>query len=684
MKSTIHLGYESPGGAPVRIPVDHMIITGRTQQSGKTTTAEACAHRVDAPVLAFVTKRDEHGFRDAATVPPMYHGRVDWEWVVSILNAGLDHPDIDDGWIIRLCEAGAFKAQKWAKPKTLADVLANCETALRSSNATGLHKLRTYLRKVVPSVAGLTPTTKLPKLRPGINMMDLRGYPLAVQFIIMGNTLEWVYQHARGIIVLIPEAQKFFPLKSTTPLKKIGESIINERAAAPVFLWLDTQMLRNLDTSMRGQIGVWLFGVQQEVNEAKRTIEHLPEHLSPPTVGQLMSLRRGFFVASYRGKLVPKLYVQPFFVGHEHARAIAMGEENAETIDAIWEEKKGQIKQGGNDAEEKAADPVGDGTQSSESEKTTEAPQPAGWIVGSSQDSGNGGASDRGDYDRQCDTGFCPENDETDEEGQTREEIRQQATPIDSDVPWQCACGASFYEANAAAAAEHAESCPAMFAYLNRTNEETMWEERFNALVSLVEKFMGASVSRMDEVGQARGMMEFRLNPSEFAKEIARLQNLAPDRAGPDTPGNRGAGNGAAQEPAPAGPHPETILAGVSSDELWAVIKERARREAPAILAILAAQPELHVKMERPVIPADGVLVPLGQLLKEGFFNGKGAKSKDVENEFSRRGRKEVRPTIYKGLQELCRLGFLTKEEIGKREYQYRTGPGMKVVVSEK
>ena len=47
----ILLGYEMATGRRVTIPVRHMVVTGITQESGKTTTLEALAGRAGRPVL---------------------------------------------------------------------------------------------------------------------------------------------------------------------------------------------------------------------------------------------------------------------------------------------------------------------------------------------------------------------------------------------------------------------------------------------------------------------------------------------------------------------------------------------------------------------------------------------------------------------------------------------------------
>ena len=64
-QSQVLLGYAVGTGEPVHIPIQHMVVTGQTQQSGKTTTLEALISRSGLSAVAFVTKRNE-----SAVLPP--------------------------------------------------------------------------------------------------------------------------------------------------------------------------------------------------------------------------------------------------------------------------------------------------------------------------------------------------------------------------------------------------------------------------------------------------------------------------------------------------------------------------------------------------------------------------------------------------------------------------------------
>jgi hypothetical protein len=59
---------ERRSGEPVEIPLRHMVVTGQTQEAGKTTTLEALIARSGVKAVAFVTKRGEGSFANARTI----------------------------------------------------------------------------------------------------------------------------------------------------------------------------------------------------------------------------------------------------------------------------------------------------------------------------------------------------------------------------------------------------------------------------------------------------------------------------------------------------------------------------------------------------------------------------------------------------------------------------------------
>jgi hypothetical protein len=129
-----------------------------------------------------------------------------------------------------------------------------------------------------------------------------------------------------------------------------------------------------------------------------------------------------------------------------------------------------------------------------------------------------------------------------------------------------------------------------------------------------------------------------------------------------------------AQQPAA---EKRTYTAGESLDNesLYQAFKKRLVQEAPAILRLLTTKPEIEVKVQRQVIEADASTLQgrLAQMIAEGFFES-GATGNNAYEFLKRVGFPTAKPNVYKGLDKLTTLGFVTKGDNG-----YTAVAGMKV-----
>jgi hypothetical protein len=358
----IRLGYEVRTGRAVDIPLDHTAVTGRTQQSGKTTTLEALVHRSKCRAVVFVTKKSESGFRMAHLIPPFFIDSADWEFVLTVLESTANQKlRFEQSWIMDACKGAS----------TLEEVQENVHTALHgvpnpdygtkkkgkkrddrqwlTKPASGLNYgvlnvLSAFLQKVVPQIRSL-PYTKTLKLSTGINVMDLSEYTTELQALVIRSVLEWVYKHERNTIVIIPEARDFIPQDRRSPVLMAAEQLIRKGGASKNFVWLDAQDIATMHKNVLRSVGVWIMGVQSEANEIKRMLNHIPA--PKPSATDVMQLGLGQFFVRFQdkvlGSVMRKTYVQPFWIGDEHAKAIAMGEEKAASVEKIWSETEHEI-----------------------------------------------------------------------------------------------------------------------------------------------------------------------------------------------------------------------------------------------------------------------------------------------------------------------------------------------------
>ncbi len=315
----IHLGYEVGGGAPVEVPLRHMVVTGQTQEAGKTTTLEAMIGRAGVKAVAFVTKRGEGSFAEAQIVPPYFREQADWQFVASILEASR-------GEKMRFERAWIMRAAKGAR--SLADVQRNVRQlmgkAKRSMDADMYMVLDAYLEVVVPQIEAVE-WSKRVTLSAGLNVMDLTALNVEMQHLVIRSTVGWVLDHESDTVVVIPEAWKFIPQGRGTPVKLAAESYIRQAAGLRNYLWLDSQDIAGVEKIILKSVPVWLLGVQRESNEIKRTLAQIPAGIKKPKPEAIATLGLGEFFACW-GTTVTKVYVQPAWMTAADAQKYARGE----------------------------------------------------------------------------------------------------------------------------------------------------------------------------------------------------------------------------------------------------------------------------------------------------------------------------------------------------------------------
>lgn len=349
----IPLGYEIGSGERVNIPVNHTVVLGQTQLSGKTTTLEAMVMRSGLRAISFITKPGEKGFRQQAQIPPFFSESTTseyWKYVVAIvenlMGDGRESFRLgwqERGWIVKLCQdyerekTKSLPAYKWKKPKTLSDLLSNVEKALpqlRGTSEMVCFQLREYLRPAIEEIEDLEFSGKL-ELQPGINVMNITRLSDGLKALVIRSVIEQVHKHGRKTVVIIPEAWKFIPEGRSTPVKLALEGLIREGAGVGNFVWMDSQDLRGVDKKLLRSVIVWLFGVQRQRNEVANTLDSIPDH-PKPSASEIMQLGRGEFYVCY-GNTLLRTYVQPSGMEDAHAEAIALGQERPESWKAIAE-----------------------------------------------------------------------------------------------------------------------------------------------------------------------------------------------------------------------------------------------------------------------------------------------------------------------------------------------------------
>lgn len=322
----IKLGYEVGTKEEVGISPSHLIVTGITQLSGKTTTLEALIKRSKLKAIVFKTKVGEKSFTDGTEIPPFFKDRSDYEFVKSLIEAySREKLFLEKGTLMRLCKGSA----------SLLDIKKKVDEALsgklRSIEQEIHTRLQHYLENLIPQIQYAN-FSKVLTVYDGINIMNLERFSEEAQSLIIQSVAEEVLKTMKDIILVIPEAWKFLPQKYNNPCKRAVESFIRQGATNNNFIFIDSQDMAGVDKIPLKQVSTWVLGYQAEKNEVKHTLDEisLPKK-SKPKEEEIMTLKKGhFFLSSYEG--VKKVYVQPVWMDDETAIKISMGEINVDDI----------------------------------------------------------------------------------------------------------------------------------------------------------------------------------------------------------------------------------------------------------------------------------------------------------------------------------------------------------------
>lgn len=320
----ILLGFEVGTGEPVLMTTAHTVVTGMTQESGKTTTLEAIITRSERRAIAFKTKRGESGFNDFHEIPPFFREKSDWRYVASILEATMrERMKFERSWIM--------KASRNAK--TLKDVYTNVinlkEKARKDSLSESVYiTLEEYLKIVIPQIEA-TEWSKSLKLEDGVNVMDLTDLSIEMRSLVIRSVMEHIGERMKNVILVVPEAWEYLPQGRNTPVKIFAESFIRKGASVGNFLFVDSQDIAGIDKTPLRSCNNWILGRQKESYEVGR----LRDIIGKKKVSEedVRKLPLGHFYASL-GNDLKKVYVLPAGVPESMGRSVALGEISPEVV----------------------------------------------------------------------------------------------------------------------------------------------------------------------------------------------------------------------------------------------------------------------------------------------------------------------------------------------------------------
>lgn len=329
----IKLGYEIATGEEISIKESHLVVTGITQESGKTTTLEALIDRSKARAIIFRTKPGERGITKGTKIMPYFKEDFDWEYAVELLEASRKEKlRFERSWIIKYSKNAnnliEFKSnidQAIAKHN-------NGEKKLNSLTESVLVSLQAYLDKILPELQ-YSPLSSTLDLHEGVNIMDLEKLREETQALIIKSVLDEVLRNWKNVIVVIPEAWKYLPQQLGNPVKRPAEKFIRQGATNENYLWIDSQDITGVEKTILKQVSTWILGYQREINEIQRTLDQIPlTKKQKPSKEEIAKLKIGhFFVATK--EFTKKVYVQPSWLVDTIAIDIALGNTKLDEIE---------------------------------------------------------------------------------------------------------------------------------------------------------------------------------------------------------------------------------------------------------------------------------------------------------------------------------------------------------------
>lgn len=329
MKRTkIKFGYELKSGKEVEIPMSHTVITGLTQEAGKTTAIMGLIKRSGLRALIIKTKIGEKAITEGSIIPPFYKDTFDWEYAVELLESSRKEKlKFERSWIIKYSKTAnnllEFK-------KNIDDALAR--EKMRELEKSVLITLQAYLEKILPELQ-YAPLSKTLDIKEGINVMDLERFKEETQTLVIRSVLNEVLLREKNTIIVIPEAWRYIPEKVNSPVKRPAEAFIRQGATNNNYLWIDSQDITGVSKVILKQVSNWILGYQREKNEIERTLDQIPiNKKNKPKTEEIATLKLGqFFVAT--SDFTVKAYAQPSWMEDSIAKKISTGKINISSVE---------------------------------------------------------------------------------------------------------------------------------------------------------------------------------------------------------------------------------------------------------------------------------------------------------------------------------------------------------------
>jgi len=333
---SLEIGYEVGTGKEVAVPCFHMLTTGQTRLSGKTTVCKILARKAAEKgfkILAIDAKsnmQDYEGF--GKEIPVCLQQSTDSLVLISLVEAIFER---------RITSHYATLTRVSENAKNFDDVIENAKVLISKSRAgfvkdacRTLIDLLERLKKQTSKVK----TTQTLELPHQINRMcigkrsDLKaGFDRPSQQLIVKTVFEEALRKYKKLIIILDEGFVFLPQKYRSACARAIQEYVTQGGATECYLWLSTQFLAPTSKDAMKTMAVKLLGTQDHDTECEHTVDLIPFSKQKYTNDTIMSLKLGHFIVVTK-EWVKTVYVVPEYADKNECLEVALGRRDPKDI----------------------------------------------------------------------------------------------------------------------------------------------------------------------------------------------------------------------------------------------------------------------------------------------------------------------------------------------------------------
>lgn len=339
----ITIGFEIGTGKKVSMEPNHLVISGKTR-AGKSKLMEALIDRSDLRFLILDAKWPRDYDRFGSDIPLYIEEMMDPVKLKSLVSGErVSLADLD-----RLVE----DSESWDDIVRLAQE----REASKKTHPVVKDRLRVIsilFGKLIDEMEQFEFSEGI-ELPNKVNVMDMSRLSLELQQIVVSSTIRYIQRNLSNVVVVIDEAHRFIPQRSSSACSSDVVDFVREGAALSNLLWLSDQTITGVSKEALKQVETWILGRQREINEAKKTIDQIPQRKSLGLRPEdIQTLRTGEFLVVSEN-WAKKTYAWPIWIDDEKARKVALGEikikdikklEPVDDDEDMWKERYNTLKQ---------------------------------------------------------------------------------------------------------------------------------------------------------------------------------------------------------------------------------------------------------------------------------------------------------------------------------------------------